>query len=524
MNNSIVSPPSARFPLPAAWLAALCLLYLLVGGVGHDPWKADDATHLGVAWGFFNGGNWLVPRIGGEAWTGTVPGYHWVAAATAWFTQWALPFHDGARLATALFGAGFLYFIWRAAARLHGREAGFAAPALAIGTLGLLVPIHDAQPAIAVLAAASIAWYGLACLPSLSGAFWLGLGCGLAFLFGGLTGAAPVLPLLFVPLLRRRWIAFGIALYVAISVASLWPTLLALRDPQFLLAWWRNELAALAKLRGARVEHLQLLSWFAWPILPLGAWAAWIGRRQWRAPELALPFAGTLIALAWFALREARPLNALPLLPPLVLLATAGADKLRRGAANAFDWFGMMTFTLTVGLIWLGGIAMLSGWPAQIARNFAKLEPGFVARFSFVALAFALLCTAAWAAALARLPRSPWRAALRWSAGVVAMWGVLVALWFPWIDYGKTYRGVAQSLRRALPADAGCVEGRGLGLAQRAVLDYWAGIRTTRGAGNACRWLLVQGRGAAPAGWEKTWEGHRPGDKTERFRLFHRED
>jgi len=520
---------SSAFPLPFFAVAALCAIYLLVGNIGHDPWKPDDAVHLGVAYGFFSGGGWLLPRIAGEVTLGVVPFYHWIAAATAWLTQWALPFHDGARLASALFGAIFLFFLWRAATQLHGRDGGLIAPVLAIGTLGLLVPIHDAQPAIAVLAASAIAYYGLSHLPQLAGAFWFGLGCGSAFLAGGIGGLAPLLPLLLLPLLQRRWLALFIALYAAIAVASIWPTLLALRSPDHLLSWWQEDLAGAAFHRNALSrDHLELLAWFAWPVLPVGIWAAWVGRRQWRDGSFAMPLFGTVVALIWFFFHEARPLQALPLLPPLLLLATGGASKMRRGAANAFDWFGMMTFTLVIGLIWLGGIAMWSGWPAQIAHNFAKLEPGFDASFSVGALAVAISFTAAWIAALTKVPHSPWRAAIHWTAGVLAMWGVLVALWFPWIDYGKTYRPVMHALRQALPQHPGCIAGRHLGPAQRAVIDYFSGIRPLPESKNTqCRWLLVQGSARSedrPVGWKKTWEGHRPGDKSERLLLYHRED
>lgn len=529
--KAFASAPAARFPLSVAALALLCALYLVVGSIGHDPWKTDDAVQLGVSHGFFTGGSWLVPRLAGEVLTGIAPFYHWAATALAWLTQWLLPFHDGARLASPLFGALFLLFLFRAATALHGREAGFAAPILAIGTLGLLVPIHDAQPAIAVLATSAVAYFGLSLLPQkpLPGALWLGTGIGLAFLAGGLTGVAPLLPLLLLPLLRRRWLAFVIALYSAITIASIWPTLLALGAPDYLRAWWRDELTAAAWSANAfKRDHLELLAWLSWPVLPIGAWAAWTSRRQWRDWNLFLPLVGSLLSLIWFFAHEARPLHALPLLPPLALLAAGGAHKLRRGAANAFDWFGMMTFTLVIGLVWLGGIAMWSGWPEQIARNFAKLEPGFTPRFSLIALAFAAAFTGLWIAALAKLPRSPWRAAIRWTAGVVAMWGVLIALWLPWIDYGKTYRGVAHSLRRALPQNPGCIESRNLGLPQRAVIDYFAGIRTVAEAKSTdCRWLLVQGearREAAPAGWKKAWEGNRPGDKGERLRLYRKAD
>lgn len=520
MMKPLAAARSPTFPLPVAAVAALCAVFLLIGVVGHDPWKGDDAMHLGVVYSFFSGGDWLLPRIAGEPWNAVTPFYHWTAAAMAWVTQAALPFHDGARLATPLFGAVFLFFLCRAAIALNGREAGLAAPLLAIGTLGLLVPVHDAQPAIAALAGGAIAYYGLARLPDLAGALWLGAGCGGALLAGGLSGGATLLPMLLVPLMQKRWLAGTVAATVALVLFGAWPAVLAQQHPGYLAAWQKQELAMFAVHANNFTDHVELLVWFAWPILPYGLWAAWTERRQWwRARHTAVPCFGTLLALAWFFTHEARPLSALPLLVPLTLLATAGAHKLRRGAANAFDWFGTMTFTLIIGLIWLGGIAMWTGWPGQIARNFAKLEPGFEARFSIAAFSLALALTAGWMLALAKMPRSPWRGVILWTAGMVAMWGILVALWFPWIDYGKSYRPVAESLRRALPDDYGCIERRNLGLAQRAVLDYHAGLRTQAESPRTdCRWLLSAG--SAPAGWRKVWEGHRPGDRNERLRLY----
>ncbi|HEX8963073.1 MAG TPA: hypothetical protein VF801_08710 [Rhodocyclaceae bacterium] len=519
----LFAPREAKFPLPVVAIAALCAAYLIFGTIGHDPWKADDAVNLGVAYGLRGTTDWLLPRIAGDSWAGITPFYHWVAVATARLTEWALPFHDGARLATAVFGGLFLFVLCRAAMRLHGREAGLAAPVLAIGTLGLLVPIHDAQPAIAVLASGALAYFGLACLPGIAGAAWLGLGCGAAFLFGGLTGGLPLAPLLLLPFLQRRVPAGVIAFVLAVLVAGIWPALLVEQHPNYLAAWWTDELSASALHPGELGrDHLELLAWFTWPLLPYGLWAAWAERRQWRESAWAVPMFGTAVSLAWFFFHEARPQLALPLLTPLVLLASLGAHRLRRGAANAFDWFGTMTFTLVIGLVWLGGIAMWTGWPGQVAHNFAKLEPGFEARFSWTALAVALAFTAAWMVSLAVMPRSPWRGAVRWAAGVVAMWGVLVALWFPWIDYGKSYRPVAESLALALPHEHGCIERRDLGLAQRAVLDYHAGLHTQAESPRAgCKWLLSLS--PAPAGWKKVWEGHRPGDRSERLRLYRRE-
>jgi hypothetical protein len=92
----------------------------------------------------------------------------------------------------------------------------------------------------------------------------------------------------------------------------------------------------------------------------------------------------------------ARSAPALLLLPPLVLLAVPGVDSLRRGAANAFDWFGMITFSLLPCSPGLAG-ARWFGWPERLARQAVRLEPGFVGHFSLPASALA--CWERWSGA-----------------------------------------------------------------------------------------------------------------------------
>ena len=549
-----------RFPILPPWrglpLAAICALYLLAGLIGHDPWKNDDAIHFGIAWGLFKGGDWLIPQLAGSAWLETPPLYYWIAAVCGHLFGNLLPLHDALRLASGLCGALFLALLAFAGRLLHkasypqgrgsieretGRLAGNAAPLIAIGCLGLLIPIHDTQPLVALLAASAVTYGGLALVPlrPVAGGILAGLGLGLGFLASGLTALINLLPLLLVLPCNRHWRtrAALVGLLVALTLGALlgaaWPLLLAQQHPDLLAAWWERAVAGVRyqpEWWRAVPNLAELLSWFAWPALPLAFWALWLNRRHLGQPAIALPFLGTLtsfIALLLFG--EPRPLQALPLLVPLILQAASSVHLLRRGAANAFDWFGMMTFTILAGLVWLGGIAMTSGVPQKIAHNFAKLEPGFVAEFSAPTYAAAALLTLAWLWLIFASPRSHWRGVSHWAAGVTLMWVLLTALWLPWIDYGKSYRGVAESLRQSLPHNAKCIAGRDLGSAQKVSLEYFSGIRTLPAgtpAGHACPLLLEQGSERAektPPGWVKTWEGHRPGDRSERLRLFRRD-
>jgi len=530
------TPLPASTTLPTRFVVALCVVYLLAGAIGHDPWKTNDAIHLGVIHSFLVDGDWLIPKVAGEPWAGTAPLYHWTGASLAWLLQAILPLHDAARLATTLFGGIVLVALVGTTRILHGREASAMAPLLAIGTLGFIVPLHDAHPVAALIACQALAYWGLALMLTrpLVGGTLVGLGLGFGVLASGIAAIALIVPLLLVMGSQhwrkpKPWLGLALALFAATLLGIAWPLALFASNDSHLATWWANELALVVPRHptGTTSDLLELFGWSAWPAWPLAAWAIWLYRRRLAEPEILLPLTGTITGLAWLVTHEAQAQHALPTLLPLILLATAGAGRLRRGAANAFNWFAMMTFTLVVGLIWLGAIAMLIGVPSQIAHNFAKLAPGFVAGVSLPALTVALLATAAWVAALARLPRSPLRAVTHWSIGLSVSWVLLMTVWLPWIDYGKSYRGVALSLKSALPANANCVARSGLGLPQRASLDYFAGIRTlgVRKGGSQCKLLLVQGptQQEARRGWIKLWEGSRPGDKHERWRLYQRQ-
>ena len=51
---------------------------------------------------------------------------------------------------------------------------------------------------------------------------------------------------------------------------------------------------------------------------------------------------------------RAQDVHLIPLLAPLALLAYQGALGLRRGAAGALDWFGVLGFGFFAALVWLG--------------------------------------------------------------------------------------------------------------------------------------------------------------------------
>lgn len=528
-----------RLP-PAGWiLASMLAFYVLAGLFGRDPWKGEDAIHIGAAWHMLQFSDWLSPNIAGRAFH-EPPLYYWSAALTGKLFGGLLPMHEAMRLASGIWVMLALMGLYYAGRELYGQSSAAASPLILAGCVGLLLHAHDAQPMLIALAAYSGGLGALATIgrkPRLTGIFY---GLALAVCLLG-TGISPTLPLL-----AMAPIAWWLApdrtkalhtLVIGLAIAGLlilpWPLLLLNFEPSRFHGWLATELAPLKtpfSFPGAG-RFLSLLPWFAFPALPLAAWTMWTLRKQRLAHPQLLPLSFFLVTLLMLALAY-RPgeIPALLLLPPLALLATPGALTLRRGAANAFDWFAMMTFSVFAAFIWLCWSAMALGWPTKLASRVVILRPGFVGELDYSDLLVGLVATAWWVWLIITAPRSPYRSLTHWTMGFTTLWLLATTLILPWFDYGKSYRPVAQAIVKALPKDHGCLAERGLSKTQLASLEYFIEItpvsyRST--AGKSCEWLLVSGNDrhelAAPGTeWTMTWEGQRPGQRSEKFRIFRR--
>jgi len=548
--------PRLALPPSRLVIAVLAVAFVAPGLVGHDPWRAFDVIAIEIAHQMQVTGDWIVPRLAGEPWLEDPPFYHWVALAFAKAFGALLGFHNAARLASGMAMMAALYFLYLAArhavppgAELPVRRAsGAAATLLLIGSLGLLVHAHEAVPDLASLAAACAAFFFLMTSERkpVKAGLAFGAALGVAFLSTGFVMPAVVgAAALAAHLACDEWRTpkaprfLGAALVAFAAVSASWPAALALRAPELARAWW----AIATQPRGEFLDNLRYYlsaaSWFAWPAWPLAGWAVWVLRKEWRTPRVIVPLAAALAALpavAWAGPKQ--DINVMVLLAPLALLGAHGVAHLRRGAANALDWFGVMTFSFFAALVWVGYFAMQTGLPARLAKNFTKAAPGFAAHFEPLAFGAALALSLAWLYLAFFTAPSPTRGVTRWAAGLTLLWGAVATLWLPWVDHLRSYRGVALQLRSMLPADAGCIAAE-LGAPQRAAFSYHADIVTQsrtavpavpppaaapRAAVPACRYLIVQGdprfENAPGAGWRKLADVGRPGDRNERYRLY----
>ena len=538
--------PRLTLPPSPAVLAVLAATFILPGLAGHDLWKSQDAIALGIVHGMAVSHDIVVPRIAGEIWLYDQPLYHWFALAFGKLFGWLFEFHNAARLASGAFVGAAFALIYAAARESASEETrrvtACAALLILLGCMGLLVHAHEALPELASLAAMCGA---LAALPyatrkPLRAGLAFGVALGLAFLSA--TWIAPLSLALAVGVahfacpewrLRRSAPFLATAAAAAIAISATWPLALAARSPEAFAAWR----AIVLQPQASAAENFRHLfataSWFTWPAWPLALWSVWALRRRWRETRLFVPALTVALMIVLFVIwGPPQDENLIPLLAPLTLLAAHAIFTLRRGAFGALDWFGVLTFAVFAGGVWLGYIAMSTGVPGPIARNFGRIAPGFVAQLQPLAVLFALLLAVAWVYVVFFTSYSPLRSVARWAAGVVLLWGTFAMLWMPWVDYQKSYRTVALQLKSKLPVGAKCLAQRSLGVSQAAALDYHGGIRTqpfdvVKPA--ACPLVLVQGSPkheldapprTATMRWVKLADVERPGDRAERYRLY----
>ena len=547
VDPEAVSPAGPFRALKQFGLALLCAAWVALGLAGHDPWKTEDATSIGVAAEMADSNDFVVPTLAGEAYVPHPPlAYMGGALAIKAFAP-PLQVHNAARLVVGLALALVLIATAYASRELNGRAFRWLPVLILVGSVGFWDRAHVLSPELFMTLGVAVALYGLALalrLPLLGG-MALGAGIAIAFLGRGMLGpawiviAAALLPA-FGPEWRNRAYAatLAVALCVAVALSLPWPLALMARDPALFAQWWASEspdhyVAMLGDGSAEPLYYLRNLTWFAWPSLPLLLWMLWLRGRGFnggfREPGIIVPgVVGLVILASLLVMPEARLADTLPLLVPLALLAGLEVDSLKRGFSGALDWFGILTFGLLAVLFWGFWIdSYLNGMPAEIARLFRDTEVGFKPSFHLVPMLAAVGLTVLWVLLVRPARRSNRRAILNWAAGVTLIWGLVTTIWLPYLDSRRSYRWTVESVALRLPP-TGCIASRNLGEPQRALFNYFAAIRTLREEVqpvHACEALLVQygrldGDPEPPPGWTSAWSGGRKGDATERFVLY----
>jgi len=534
--------PNPITPTKAVFIGLLCLIWLGTGLIGHDPWKPDEAYSFGVIYSMLQSGDWLVPMLAGEPFMDKPPLFYWTAALFAKLFSSLLPLHDGARLASGFYAALTLLFIGATGRKLYGENRGWATAIILIGCLGLLVRAHQMVTDLTLLTGCAVMLFGF----SLSqervwrSGLLIGTGMGIGFMSKGFI--APIFFMLIavsLPLLFQSWrkrpyyLSVATACLFALPWLILWPLSLYQHAPALFYDWawthnagkWLNY--AQSGPGADSLYYLKNLPWLAWPAFPLAGWVVWKSRKRLKQrDDLQLPLVTFFVMFIVLSLAaDIEEVFALPMLLPLTLLATASLSMLRRGAANALDWFGIMTFALLAIVMWWGWSGLLLDNQAKITHWVKDFQPGFEPTLQVIPFIVAIIATVLWVILIWRVGRSMRRATLNWAGGVTLIWVLAMTLWLPWLDVGKSYRQMVVSLKTALPDQYQCISRERLGNGQRAMLHYFGNIITQQDAMQRCDLRLIQ-EGASSieitnkSQWEEIWEGRREGDKGEHYVLY----
>jgi 4-amino-4-deoxy-L-arabinose transferase-like glycosyltransferase len=534
--------PHPVTPAKAILLGGLIFVWLFTGLIGHDPWKPDEAYSFGLIYSILESGNWLIPTLAGEPYMDKPPLYYWTAALFAKLFSSLLPLHDGARLASGFYVALALLFVGLSGRKLYGENRGWAAALILIGCVGMMVRAHQMITDLALLAGCAMMLFGFTYSQErpLRAGLLIGTGMGVGFMSKGFI--APVLFFLIaasLPLLFARWrnlhyyTSIAIAIPFSLPWLTIWPLQLYLQSPLLFADWaWSHNIGnwldyATHGPSKDSFYYLKNLPWLAWPALPLAAWVVWQSRhRLVQRDDLQLPLVSFIVMLIVLSLvPNIKEVFALPMLLPITLLATAALSALKRGAANALDWFGLMTFALVAILLWWGWAGLLLDNHAKITQWLKDYQPGFEPALDSTHFTVAIIASVLWLILVWRVGRSMRRAITNWATGITLTWILTMTLWLPWLDSGKSYRHMVVSMQTTLPDHYHCIGRSYLGDGQRAMLHYFGGILTQADHVERCDLRLVQGEKVSTplldeARWQLIWEGSRKGDKNEHYRLY----
>lgn len=517
-------------------LIILCAIWLMMGLVGHHPWKPFESDAISTITDVLTQHNLLAPTSASSNQISNPPLYYLSAAVTAKLFSGFLPLHDGARIATGLWMLITLLMVGMTGRELWGKGFGRQTTFIFISAIGLVISAHTITPAISALSGIAASFYALSLCqrrPYRASAI-LGISVAVSFLSTGILPLIIVLSTCFaLPCFFKEWRSasfakvVGICILIAAPVISAWIILSLNYAPTVFNAWW---ISSTQELDSLHFYFTNLLLWYAWPSLPLACWALWRFRSQLlNQPKFQLCITFFLVAftaIGFFA--ERKEIFALPLLLPLTALAAGSIETLKRGAASALNWFGLILFGFLGFLVWLGWGAMMSGSPAKLKERLTFLSGLTELHFNIFAFVIASAITLIWLFAIFRTQHSNRSAATNWAIGMTFIWTLLMTLWLPMIDSARSYGEVFTSLKNALPSTYACISSENLGSAQQDLLHYYADVKTYTVITNEntnCDLFLIQDEKNPKkvnlgSDWHLIWDGKRVSERKEHFRLF----
>ena len=553
-NPALVTQDAVR-RLPRLALLLFCAAYVLPGLFGRDPWRGAELIAFGQMLSIAEGrAPWLAPALGGVPvdaallphWIGALAiraGAGWLDPALAarlpftallvltlvavWYATFHLARSDAAQPLPFAFGG-------EAAPVDYARAMADGALLVLIATLGLLQLGHQTTPELAQLAAMAGLQWALAAAPQRGWPARLGVLAALPLLAA--CGAPAMAMALGIGALLLCWRTDDAGLRALRSWVAAATALAAL------LAWPSGAWAWRVSASLDVPSLARLLLWFLWPAWPLALWTVWQWRRHLAQRHLAIPLLGLGVAAVTCVAMDGSDRALMLGLPGIAVLAAFALPTLQRSGAAAIDWLSVFFFSICAAIVWVFYAAMQTGAPAKALATVLRLAPGFMPQMSWPGLLLAAAATLAWLGLVrwrtGRHQAVIWKSVVLPAGGVALCWLLLMTLWLPLLDYGRSNRPLAERLVRHVPVGQ-CIATPQAPLSLVAALEFHGQRRvdaTPAAARGACPVLMLvlplrgpdMARGAAladaqrAAGWREVARERRPTDRSEAVVVFRR--
>jgi hypothetical protein len=524
----------------------LCAAYVLPGSLNRDPWRNADLIAFSQMLSLAEGRSaWLAPTLGGVP-TDAALLPHWLGAVSIMLLSPLVDSVVAARVPFAVLLALTLALVWYTTFHLARTDAAQPVPfafggeaervdyarAIAdgallalIATLGLLQLGHETTPELVQLFSVGLFLYAMAAAPFRAMQSRLAVAASMLLLSG--SGA----PSMAMAIGAGGMLVCSRSTYPQVRSFLWWvlaATLAAAAVSTLLGAWrWRPQAP------GDWILIARQWLWFLWPAWVLTAWTLWRWRHHLHHRHIAVPLVTALVAMAANVVMGGSDRALMLALPGMAVLAAFALPTMSRSLSAAIDWFSMFFFTACAITVWVIYAAVQTGVPAQPAANVARLAPGFVARFSLLECAVAVLGTLAWLWLLrwrtGRHREAVWKSMVLPAGGVALGWLLTMTLWLPILDYARSSRAWTERVSAQVPRQA-CIAGPELATVTVAALEHFGRYRVDARPGAAgpggCNYLMRVTRGRPksdpPPGWQPFAELRRPTDRGELTTIYRR--
>ena len=506
---------------------ALAIIWAAFGLIGHDPWAPQESKTISQIVTIIYNGEFIAPTAASSNSLTTPPLYALTASLFVKVFTPFLDFHDAARLSNILWLALTLLAIGMSARELLGRGFGRQAGLIFIASIGLILNVHTLTPEVATLSGFALSFYSctLYYRRPFRSSILLGMGLSIVFLTGGFLPLLSIILCLGCLYLLTDWQNKRYLTYLMLSsmiaLTFIFPWLITFKkiSPELFSLWLQQPIFN----NSSSFKYIfEGISWFTWPALPLVIWVICKNYKTcFLDKKLSLPivFSLTYLVLIAFSYRQDQ-INLMPFLIPFSILGVGAIDNLKRGAASALNWFGILIFGFIGIIIWVGWFASIATFPNDLYQRIYEASANYSNQFYFLNFIVALAMSSLWIFYIIKSKITNRSMISNWAIGVTMIWVIFIMLWGDAVNNRKSMKNLFSEMKLHLVQSSSCLYSQYLTHSQIDLFHNYTKIKPINYSKDidACKLALIalKGDNETPAefkDWRELWTGKRPKDK-----------